>query len=47
MPLLMIKNEATDPVGVALFGAQAIVLATDHVSDLIEQFRIAWGDQGG
>jgi hypothetical protein len=39
----MIKDEAADPVGVALFGAQAIVLASDHVSNLIEKFRIAWG----
>jgi hypothetical protein len=44
--LVVKKNEAANPIGVAPFGSQTVVFSSDHVPDLIEQFGIARRGRG-
>jgi hypothetical protein len=39
MALAMEKNVAFDPIAIHMFGLNAVMLAPDHLPDLIEQFR--------
>jgi hypothetical protein len=43
MPFIVKQNEAPDPIDVTLFGPDTEMLASDNVSDLIEQFRLVRG----
>jgi hypothetical protein len=39
-PFIVKKNEAPDPVHICLFGSDAKMFASNHVPNLIEQFRL-------
>jgi len=47
MSLAMKKNEAPDPVGIRLLGAETEVFTPDNVADLLEKFRLGWGIRRG
>ena len=38
LTFIVVKNEALDPIDVCLLGAKTVMLAPDHVTNLIEQF---------
>ena len=43
MPLIMKKNEPSNPIHIALFGPDAKMFSPNHVPNLVEQFRLVPG----